>query len=96
MFEGESFQYIRDLIRATRDIEEIQLGNSPRAGQMLLRLAKPYAGIAGEGFVTPDHIQELVPLVLPHRWVLKPEAQIQSIPVENILRKLFDTVEIPK
>jgi MoxR-like ATPase len=88
--------YIRDLITASRTLDELLLGNSPRCGQMLLRLSRAYAAVQGLSFVTPDHIRELVPHVLPHRWVIKPEAEIQQTPVESILRTLFDMVKVPE
>lgn len=87
-------EYVRDLIAASRALDELSLGNSPRAGQMLLRLSRAYAAINGYSFVTPDHIRELVPHVLPHRWVMKPEAEIQHTPIENILRSLFNSVKV--
>jgi MoxR-like ATPase len=87
--------YVRDLIAASRAIDELTLGNSPRAGQMLLRLSRAYAAVSGETFVTPDHIRELVPHVLPHRWVMKPEAEIRQTPVESVLRSLFNSVKVP-
>jgi MoxR-like ATPase len=90
------FHYVRDLTRASRSQDELLLGNSPRAGQMLIRLSKSYAAVSGSDYVTPDHIRELVPVVLPHRWVLKPEAEIQQTPVENILRNLFNSVSVPQ
>jgi len=93
--DGKIILYVRDLITASRTLEELTLGNSPRAGQMLLRLAMAYAAVNGDPYVTPDHIRELVPHVLPHRWILKPEAEIQQTPVETILRTLFDTVKVP-
>lgn len=88
--------YVRGLIAASRTIDELLLGNSPRSGQMLLRLARAYAAVQGNSFVTPDHVRELVPLVLPHRWIIKPEAEIQQTPVESILRTLFDSVKVPE
>lgn len=89
-------RYVRDLVAATRSVDELLLGNSPRAGQMLLRLARAYAAVRGSPFVTPDHILELAPLVLPHRWVIKPEAEVRETPVESILRSIFNAVKVPE
>lgn len=89
-------RYVRDIINASRNSDELFLGNSPRAGQMLLRISRAYAASQGSAFVTPDHIRELVPFVLPHRWVMKPEAEIQQTPIENILRGIFDAVKVPE
>ena len=88
-------RYVRDLVRATRSLDDISLGNSPRAGQMLLRLARAYAPVTGSPYVTPDHIRELAPLVLPHRWIMKPESLVNKTPLEEILRELFSKVPIP-
>ena len=87
--------YVRDLVRATREMPDIALGNSPRSGQMLLRLARAYAPLAGSDYVTPDHIRELVPVVLPHRWILKPETLINKTPLSHLLRGLFSRVPVP-
>lgn len=87
--------YVRDLIRASRSLDELLLGNSPRAGQMLIRIAKAYAAVMGNDFVTPDHVRELVPSVLPHRWVLRPEAEMRQDPMNSIVTSLFDSVKVP-
>jgi MoxR-like ATPase len=87
--------YVRDLVRASRALDDIALGNSPRAGQMLVRLARAYAPITGSPYVTPDHIRELAPIVLPHRWIMKPEALVNKTPFEEIMRELFSKVTVP-
>jgi len=96
VIDEKIIKYVRDLIRATRSLDELHLGNSPRAGKMLIKLSRAYAALLGDEYVTPDHIRELVPMVLPHRWILKPEAQIQEIPMEDILRKLFNSINVPE
>ena len=87
--------YVHGLVRASRSIDELLLGSSPRAGQMLLRLSRAYAAVQGQDYVTPDHIRGLVPFVLPHRWIVKPAVEIQETPRESILRTLFDSVKVP-
>ncbi len=87
--------YIRDIIRASRELDDLVLGNSPRSGQMLVRMAKAYAAVTGCGFVTPDHVRELAPAVLPHRWVLRPEAEMKQDPLSPIIAALFDSVKVP-
>ena len=94
--DSKIIRYVQELIAMSRNVDELLLGNSPRAGQMMIRLAKAYAAVNGSDYVTPDHIRELVPVVLPHRWVLKPEAEIQQTPIENIIRTLFDVVKVPQ
>jgi MoxR-like ATPase len=93
--DDKIIKYVRDLIRASRTLDEIELGNSPRAGQMIIRLAKAYAAVTGASYVNPDHIRELAPVVFPHRWVLKPESQVQRIQESDILTNLFNLVQVP-
>ncbi len=92
--DDKILSYVQNLISASRTLNELHLGNSPRSGQMLLRLSRAYASVLGDSYVTPDHIRELVPHVLPHRWVIKPEAEIQQTPIETILNGLFDSVKV--
>jgi len=60
-------RYIVDLTRATRDMKEVKLGVSPRAGIQLLRAAKGSAVLAGRSHVLPDDVQRMVPHVWGHR-----------------------------
>ena len=60
-------RYIVDLARATREVPEIKLGVSPRAGIQLLRAAKAAAGLGGRRFVLPDDVQRMLPHVWGHR-----------------------------
>ena len=81
-------------MESSRNQEDLLLGNSPRSGQMMIRLAKAYAAITGMEYVTPDHIRELAPAVLPHRWIMKPEAEIQQTPITSILNGIFNSVTV--
>ncbi len=60
-------RYILDLVRATREHEEVLLGSSPRAGLQLLAMSKAVAAIEGRDFVLPDDVQEVAESVLAHR-----------------------------
>ena len=60
-------RYIVDLTRATRELPEVRLGVSPRAGIQLLRAAKGAAALAGRRYVLPDDVQRMVPHVWGHR-----------------------------
>jgi MoxR-like ATPase len=62
-------RYIVDLARATRELNQVKLGVSPRAGIQLLRAAKGAAILAGRGYVIPDDVQKMVPSVWGHRLV---------------------------
>lgn len=64
-------EYILELIRATRSIDVIELGASPRAGLQLLAMAKARAVIDERDFVVPDDVQEVAGPVLAHRLALR-------------------------
>lgn len=96
--------YILNLVAATRnpaaqDLPElanlIQYGASPRASIFLHRLSKAYAFIKGRGFVVPQDIKSTGFDVLRHRVILTYEAEAENVSTDDVLQKIFDTVEVP-
>ena len=84
--------YIVRLLRATRAHEQVALGGSPRAGLALMQGAKARAALRGRGHVLPDDLRELVPAVLGHRVLLRPEAELEGYTVERLLLELQSEV----
>ncbi len=96
--------YILNLVFATRYPKEYKLDNlapyilygaSPRASIFLTKAAKAYAFLAGRGYVTPEDIKEIGPDVLRHRILLTYEAEAENVTTEEIIEKLFATIEVP-
>ncbi len=96
--------YIVDLVFATRDPKANRLddiapyilyGASPRASINLTKAAKAFAFLDGRGYVTPEDVKAIGPDVLRHRILLTYEAEAENISSEDIIRKIFDTVEVP-
>lgn len=96
--------YVLNLVFATRYPKEYKLDNlapyilygaSPRASIFLTKAAKAYAFLAGRGYVTPEDIKEIGPDVLRHRILLTYEAEAENVTTEEIIEKLFATVEVP-
>jgi MoxR-like ATPase len=69
-------RYIVALCRATRAHEDVELGASPRASLALLRASRAQAVLGDRDHVTPDDVKTLAPHVLPHRLILRAEAQL--------------------
>jgi len=88
--------YVRDVVRATRTHDAVRLGGGPRASLALLRAGKARALLAGRDYVNPDDIQALAPDVLDHRLLYRPEAEIEGITVDDVLRDVLRTVEVPR
>lgn len=89
-----ALDYLLHVIEATRTHRDLYLGASPRGSMVLYRAAQALAVVNGDEFVLPDHIKRLIPLVLGHRIIVKPEARISGATIENILAEILDTVPV--
>ena len=96
--------YIINLVTATRDpsahnlgafAKTIQFGASPRASIFLNRASKAYAFMQGRGYVVPHDIKTIGRDILRHRIILTYEAEAENLTTDDILKKIFDTVEVP-
>ena len=97
-------KYILDIVFATREPEKykldelaslIQYGASPRATIYLRLAAKAYAFIQGRGYVTPQDIKSIGMDVLRHRVTISYEAESEEKTGEDIIKKIFDEIEVP-
>jgi MoxR-like ATPase len=96
--------YIINLVTATRDPKSnqlssyagmIQYGASPRASIFLNRAAKAYAFLQRRGYVVPHDIKSIGMDILRHRIILTYEAEAENVSADDILKSLFDTIEVP-
>nr|WP_128422983.1 MoxR family ATPase [Frankia sp. EI5c] len=93
----EVFDYIVMIVADTRRRpERIRLGVSPRGGLALARAAQARAALNGRPFVTPDDVKALVPEVLGHRIILRPEAALDGVTAEGILAQITASVPVPE
>jgi MoxR-like ATPase len=87
--------YVTQLVRATRDHEQIELGVSPRGSLALYRGAQAYALIRGHDFVTPDDVKYLAPAVLAHRIVPSADARLRGRSSEELIDEVTQSVPVP-
>ncbi|MFN6465654.1 MAG: MoxR family ATPase [Nostoc sp. DedVER02] len=80
-------QYILELVRVTRQDEEIALGVSPRGTLALQRAAQALAFLLGRDYVIPDDVKFLVPHVLCHRLIPRGGRNARTV-VERLLRSV--------
>jgi len=66
--------YAQALIARTRDLTDLKLGLSPRAGQGLIRAAQAWTYLANRNAVLPDDIQAVLAAVVSHRLEYSAEA----------------------
>lgn len=94
--EDHLLNYIAVITHKTRNHGKIFLGGSPRASLSMLRSAKALAVIRGRDFVTPDDIQFVAGHVLNHRLILTPEAEMEGVTAEDVVREIIQTLEVPR
>ncbi len=87
--------YMVHVARATRTHNEIELGASPRATLSLYQSAQAWAAIQGREFVLPDDVKAMAPLVLTHRLMISPQAQLRGRRPEELVAAIVDTVPVP-
>ena len=87
--------YLVQLIRATREHPDVELGASPRATLGLYRCAQALAAIRGQEFVTPDDIKTLAVPSLAHRVILKSMARLRERTQEAVVAELLEQQPVP-
>jgi MoxR-like ATPase len=88
-------RYIVAVCRATRSHPEAELGASPRAALALLRACRAWAAVGGRAFVTPDDVKVLARHVLPHRLILRPDAQLADRDPLSVIEDVLAGVPAP-
>src|SRR3954453_21118863 len=74
----ELLDYVLGLVTVTRSHAKVYLGASPRAGLALVHASKVLALLRGRDYALPDDVRHLAPLVLGHRIMLTPEAELDG------------------
>jgi len=89
-------RYVYDIAAYTRTSSEVTLGASPRAAIWLLIAAQAAAGISDAAFATPDDVKDAARFVLPHRLLVRPEAEVEGVTADEVIRRALDSVPVPK
>jgi len=88
-------RYILDIVRASRENDDVQLGGSPRASIALFRTSQALAAMRGRGYVLPDDIKRMAPAVLCHRLILKPESRLRKKTPQHIVDDILAQTPVP-
>ena len=97
-------EYIVDVVFATREPAKhglkdlaplVEYGASPRASIALNLAARAHAFLRHRGYVTPEDVKAVGPDVLRHRLVLTYEADAEEVTAEQIVKRVFEAVEVP-
>ena len=102
--DDKIYEYVANLVFATRapsdfNLKEIagliEYGASPRASIYLIKAAQAYAFLKGRGYVTPQDIKNIGADVMRHRVLISYEAEAQNMTSDDIILKIFDSVDVP-
>jgi len=94
--DDKIIRYITEMVQATRDFPGIETGASPRGSVALLQTSRVKAAVEGRDFIVPDDIKYLAFPVLRHRLLLEPEAEIEGFTADDYLKKIIESVKVPR
>ncbi|SHH00812.1 MoxR-like ATPase [Jatrophihabitans endophyticus] len=89
-------QYIVGVATATRTMSELRLGVSPRGSLALLRAARACAAATGRSYVIPEDVKAMAPVVLSHRVILQPDAELQGRTGTELVARAVQSVQVPR
>lgn len=87
--------YVTQIVHASREHPDLQLGASPRGSLAMVQVSRAYALLAGRDFVTPDDVRAVALPTLSHRVILTDEAWARRTPPEVVVRAVVDSVPTP-
>jgi MoxR-like ATPase len=87
--------YVIAVAAATRVHQDVELGLSPRGSLALMRTAQALAAIRGRGFVLPDDVKAMAPLVCAHRLMLSSGARLRDRTSAEIVGEALRSVPAP-
>jgi MoxR-like ATPase len=87
--------YIVDLADATRRHHDLALGASPRGALALQRAARALAASLGREYAMPDDVKRVAPVVLEHRLLLTPDAELRGLSPADVLGDVLASVAVP-
>lgn len=88
-------KYMVELVRRTREHEDVYLGSSPRGSLGLFRAGQARAAMQGRDYVLPDDLKSLALPILAHRIVVSPAARIRNLSAEKIVQEILNALPVP-
>jgi MoxR-like ATPase len=87
--------YIVDLVSATRDHPDVQVGASPRGALAVMKTSRGRALLQGRDFATPEDVKAVAVPALAHRLTLRPEMWVRRVGGMEIVASILDRVPTP-
>ena len=94
--QDELADYLMEIVHATRESADLNVGVSTRGALSFYRAAQGLALVSGRDYVVPDDLKELAGPVLAHRIVGKSFLQAgEFAAAEAIIRDVVERVRVP-
>ncbi len=94
--EDRVYEYLLNIIEATRSHQATEFGASPRASLAYLHATQARAAIAGREYVIPEDLQALAEDVLNHRIILDTDADLSGQTPEDVIDNVLDSADLPE
>lgn len=94
--KDDIYEYIVNLVEATRTMDIFSMGASPRGTIALLRMAKAMAVIDGRDYVCAKDVQDVARDVLGHRVKLSARGKAQGITMQQAIGMVIANVAAPR
>ncbi|WP_038048708.1 AAA family ATPase [Thermus caliditerrae] len=91
----ELLDYLLSLSAWLRRREEVRLGPSPRALLQVERLAQALALLEGRPFAIPEDVKRAFRAAIPHRLLLRLEAELSGASPEGLVAEALKAVPAP-
>jgi MoxR-like ATPase len=88
-------EYIVDVVRATRETNQLIMGASPRGSLLLMKAAQGHAAMNGHDFVRPDDVKAVASAVLSHRILSRTENRAKGLTTDSIVTSLMKDIPTP-
>ncbi len=88
--------YIVNLVKETREHNQIAVGASPRGSLGLVQASKAWAFIHGRDFVNPQDVQDVFISTIKHRIILRSGDLLSGVTVETLLGEILRKVTAPR
>jgi len=93
--DDKLLDYIVRLTEATRELDEVDVGSSPRGAIALMKAGRAIAAARGRVFVDLDDVKLAAPEVLSHRLVLTAEAEYAKVDPRSLIATVLENVALP-
>lgn len=89
------YQYMGELVQATRVHPMIELGVSPRGTIAVARMVKALAYLRGRGYAIPEDVTDIFMDVTAHRIRLNSKARVNHVTARAVLEEILGRIPRP-